>query len=419
MQLGKYSMGIGDRFEQEGAAQLTAFQRLLAEGVPVTPVWNKSFREHQLIGSQPSDTKRAAEQAVQTTGWNLPYFLDADHIGRRNVAHFVSACNYFTVDVAEEIGRPVEPAVVDDFRRFYEQWCTKHELPSFLTNWVRDPIYIERWAKQYLTAILEVERIYQYLVEVKTDQLVLELSIDETTQAQTPEELWLILMACAWKQIPINTLAPKFSGRFNKGVDYVGDLSKFAREFEADVRLVQFAANNLDLPTDLKLSIHSGSDKFALYPIINRIIKNNHAGLHLKTAGTTWLEELAGVAASGGVGLQLAQEIYRQAYARYAELVAPYAPVLDVDKAKLPQPKEVNTWSAAEFVAALCHDQAEPRYNPHLRQLLHVSYKVAAELGAPFHQALQNYRDVISGRVAANIYRHLAMIFKDNPEENK
>jgi hypothetical protein len=226
-------------------------------------------------------------------------------------------------------------------------------------------------------------------------------------------------MACAWKQIPINTLAPKFSGRFNKGVDYVGDLSKFAREFEADVRLVQFAANNLDLPTDLKLSIHSGSDKFALYPIINRIIKNNHAGLHLKTAGTTWLEELAGVAASGGVGLQLAQEIYRQAYARYAELVAPYAPVLDVDKAKLPQPKEVNTWSAAEFVAALCHDQAEPRYNPHLRQLLHVSYKVAAELGAPFHQALQNYRDVISGRVAANIYRHLAMIFKDNPEENK
>lgn len=413
MQLGQYSMGIGDRFEQEGVAQLAAFQRLLSEGVSVTPVWNKSYREHQLIGSQPAGTRLAVEQAVRTANWQLPYFLDADHIGRRNIALFVSECDFFTVDVAEEIGRPVAPAIVDDFQSFYAAWCGQHPLPDFLTTIVRDRSFLERWAGQYLAAILEVEHIYRYLTEVKSYPVILELSIDETAQAQTPEELWLILMACAWKQIPVNTLAPKFSGRFNKGVDYDGDLQQFAREFEQDVRLVQFAARELGLPADLKLSIHSGSDKFALYPIIREIIRRYNAGLHLKTAGTTWLEELAGLAAVGDDGLRLCQEIYIKAYARFEELVTPYATVLAVDVAQLPTPDTVIQWSAADFTAALQHNPHEPRYNPHFRQLLHVSYKIAAEMGSTFRQALHSYRDSISAKVSANIYRHLALLFKD------
>lgn len=413
MELGKYSMGIGDRFGQEGVAQLSAFQRLLAEGVAVTPVWNKSFREHQLIGSQPADTRLAVEEAVRHANWTRPFFLDADHIGRHNVALFISDCNYFTVDVAEAIGRPVEQSIVNEFKRFYEQWCNCHTVPDFLDPVVSQTDYIDRWSQQYLAAILEAEQIYRDVVKVKPGRFILELSIDETLQAQTPEELWLILAACAWRQIPIDTLAPKFSGRFNKGVDYRGDRNQFAREFEQDVRLVQFAARELGLPADLKLSIHSGSDKFALYPLINRIIRKYDAGLHLKTAGTTWLEELAGLAASGGEGLRLCQEIYAHAFARSEELIAPYAPVLELDAGCLPCPQEVMQWDGAEFVAALRHEQSEPRYNPHLRQLLHVSYKIAAEMGTKFQQALQSNRATIAGMVTANIYRHLEALFKD------
>jgi len=132
------------------------------------------------------------------------------------------------------------------------------------------------------------------------------------------------------------------------------------------------------LPASLKVSVHTGSDKFSLYPVIRRALQKSGAGLHLKTAGTTWLEEMIGVAQSGAKGLDVAKKIYLQALPRYDELCKPYATVIKIDKAKLPTPAAVGKWSADDFVKRLRHDQSCPEYDVNFRQLVHVSFRVAA-----------------------------------------
>lgn len=134
--------------------------------------------------------------------------------------------------------------------------------------------------------------------------------------------------------------------------------------------------------------------------------------VHLKTAGTTWLEECIGLAEAGGEGLTLVREIYAGALAHLDELCAPYASVIDIDRAKLPTAGTVKGWSAEQFVAALRHDPNEPAFNPHLRQLLHVGYKVAAQLGRRYLEQLEACQATIARNVTANLLeRHLAALF--------
>src|SRR3954452_5230950 len=204
--------------------------------------------------------------------------------------------------------------------------------------------------------------------------------MDETAQPQTPVELLFILAAIARERIPLQTIAPKFTGRFNKGVDYVGDVAQFERECNDDRAVIAFAVREFGLPAGLKLSVHSGSDKFSIYPAIRRAIRRTGAGLHIKTAGTTWLEELIGLASSGGEGLQIAKDVYAQAVGRFDELCGPYATVIDIDKSKLPSAEEVARWDGPRYAQTLRHDQSSPHYNPHFRQLLYVGYKVAAQM---------------------------------------
>src|SRR5207302_9907597 len=132
-----------------------------------------------------------------------------------------------------------------------------------------------------------------------------------------------------------------FTGRFNKGVDYVGDVSQFTTEFENDIEVIAQAVRDYGLPANLKLSVHSGSDKFSLYGPIRRALAKTGAGVHLKTAGTTWLEELIGLAEAGDEGLDLAKEIYTQALCKRDALCAPYAAVIDIDPQQLPSAEMV------------------------------------------------------------------------------
>lgn len=210
----------------------------------------------------------------------------------------------------------------------------------------------------------------------------------------------------------IQTIAPKFTGRFNKGVDYVGDLARFTEEFSNDVAVISFAIRQYGLPGNLKLSVHSGSDKFSIYGPIHRAIKAWDAGVHLKTAGTTWLEELIGLAEAGGMGLDLAKEIYAEAYAHRAELCSPYAAVIDIDPARLSAPYVVARWSSDQFVSALRHDPKSPAYNPSLRQLLHVGFKVAAKMGPRYLDLVAAMESTIAKNVTENLFdRHIKPVF--------
>jgi hypothetical protein len=417
MTISKYSLGVGDRFTKEGEAQLQAILKAEQEGIKVAPVWNKSNREHEIIGSLPVHTRIEADEAVSSLGWGHDYFVDADHIGRGNVNKFIEHCDFFTLDVADFIGKLSDELTQKELEEFTD-YCLKYEGTLNLQG-LDDKLALTRadiinGAGKYLGAVKEAAAIYRVIAEKKgEDNFVTEVSMDETDSPQTPQELFIILAAISQEGIPVQTIAPRFSGRFNKGVDYVGDVEQFTREFEADLAIIAFGIKEFGLPENLKLSVHSGSDKFAIYGPINRAIKKFDTGLHLKTAGTTWLEEAISLAESGGNGLVLVKEIYREALDRYKELTGPYAEVIDIDLGKLPSPKETDLWTEKQFADALRHDQSCPEYNSSLRQMFHVSYKLAAEKGKRFYTALEEARDRVSENVCTNLLeRHIKPIFR-------
>ncbi len=413
MFLGKYSFGIGDRFGHQGRAQLAALIEAKRHGVEITPVWNKSNREHTIIGTKPADVRREADAAVAAWSWKEPYFVDADHISLSNVDGFLEASDFFTLDVAEFIGRSAPPADVDAFVERHKNLLGSHRIDGMDAPVEIDPVRLRFIASKYLAAVRQAGAIYRHIEAARgADNFITEVSMDETDTPQTPIEMFVILAAIAAEGIPALTIAPKFSGRFNKGVDYVGDVGQFAREFEQDLAVIRYAVREFGLPEDLKLSVHSGSDKFSIYAPIRNALGKFNAGLHLKTAGTTWLEELIGLALAGGEGLAIAKEIYTKALARIDELCAPYATVIDIDRSKLPAPDVVSKWNGERFAGALRHNLLCPQYSPSFRQLLHVAYKIAAELGPRFTDALREYESTIAQQVTANIYeRHIRPLF--------
>ena len=415
MILGKYSFGLGDRFGHQGKVQLEAVMRARREGIEITPVWNKSNREHKIIGTRPVHVRREADDAVAACGWDGPYFVDADHIGLGNVDGFFEPSDFFTLDVADFIAKKSVKTDVDAFVEKHSKYIGSLAVAGIDERFEISEEMIRSAAGKYLLAVKEAGRIYRYIEAAKgRGSFVTEVSMDETDQPQTPVEMLFILAAIADEGIPAQTIAPKFSGRFNKGVDYVGEIEGFAEEFEETIAVVAFAVKEFALPAELKLSVHSGSDKFSIYGPINRALKKFGAGVHIKTAGTTWLEELIGLAMAGGDGLAIAKQVYKQALKRIDELCGPYETVIDIDKGKLPMAGEVERWDGRRFAAALRHDQACERYNPNFRQLLHVGYKVAAEMGPNYLDALKEYADVIGQNVTENIYeRHIKPIFPD------
>ncbi len=413
LKLPKFSLGVGDRFAHQAKAQLAACVMAAEAGVEVVPVWNKSNREHTIIGSEPGQTRAEADKAVKALNWTKPYFLDADHINLKTVDRFLAPCDFFTLDVAEMIGQPADPKNVAAFVARHPELVGTVAIPGIDQPFKTDAAFVTGVANKFLAAVEDAGRIYRYLAEKKgAGKFIAEVSMDETDSPQTPVELLIILAAIADEKIPIQTIAPKFTGRFNKGVDYVGDVAQFTKEFNEDLATIAFAIKRYGLPENLKLSVHSGSDKFSIYKAIHDSVKKFGAGVHLKTAGTTWLEELIGLAEAGGAGLEIAREVYAEAYAHADELCVPYATVIDIDPAKLPKPAEVNGWTSSQYTSALRHDQGNKAYNPSFRQLLHVGFKVAAKMGDRYLKALEANEEVVARNVTTNLYeRHIRPVF--------
>ena len=417
--LGRYSLGIGDRFAHEADAQLAAFVAAADLGVEVTPVWNKSNREHLVVGSEPAGVREAADAAVRALEWPGAYFVDADHITADTVARFLDPCDFFTLDVAGSIGLPAAEEGVQKFCLRHREFDAAVEVAGLDAPVGMTRVTTERAARQYLEAVSAAAQLYRLIAAHRGEGTFLtEVSMDETDRPQTPAELLVILAALADQGVPVRTIAPRFSGRFNKGVDYVGDAAEFAAEFAADIAVIRHAVAVYGLPEDLKLSVHSGSDKFSIFPAIREAIRESGAGVHVKTSGTTWLEEVIGLAEAGGDGLALVQDVYAGAYERRVELCAPYAAVIDIDSALLPTPVEVRGWAPERFVATVRHDLRHPAYDRQVRQLMHVGYKVAAEMGDRYTGSMLACRASIARNVTDNILeRHLRPLFIDGRPE--
>jgi len=416
MRIGKYSFGTGDRFAHQGESQLSALmQASNLLGIEIVPVWNKSNREHIIVNSTPADVRREADAAVKALGYNGSYFVDADHINLTNVDKFINDSDFFTLDVADFIGKKASQTDIDAFIKANLRYTGKLQIPGIVEPFDVPYELLLRIAEKFLYSIQEAGKIYRHIEATKgANYFVAEVSMDEVSEAQSPVELFFILNAIAAEKIPAQTIAPKFTGRFNKGVDYVGDISQFAKEFEEDLLVIDYAVKEFGLPDNLKLSIHSGSDKFSIYPVMGELIRKYNKGIHIKTAGTTWLEETIGLSMSNDEeAIDLVKAIYSGAVRRFDELCSPYASVIDIDKEKLPSSKDVERWTGEKLADTLRHNPGHRDYNPHFRQLIHVGYKVAAEYGVEFTNALKVHKEIVGRQVFENILnRHILKLFE-------
>ena len=412
--LNNYSFGIGDRFGHQGEAQLKAFIKAKEAGLDISPVWNKSNREHEIIGTQPGDVRVEADSAVKNLGWSDNHFVDADHINLDTVDRFIEPSDFFTIDVASYIGKPASKEEVDTFISGCSQYTGTVVIPGIPESFTISEADIRSVADQYLYAAKMAGEIYRTIEKVKGEgNFITEVSMDEVPAPQTPIELFFILKMLSDAKVPAQTIAPKFSGRFNKGVNYVGNVDEFAVEFEQDILVLSHAIKEFGLPQELKLSVHSGSDKFAIYPHIGNIIRKHNTGIHVKTAGTTWLEEVIGLATAGGEALDFVKEIYEKALIKQEELCAPYADVIDINPENLPSAEEVKGWSSQKMVDSLTHNNACEDYNPDMRQLVHVGYKLAAMQIDRYFELLEKYSEIVNNCVFENIYeRHMKLLFE-------
>jgi len=411
--LGKYSIGLGDRFGHQGQAQLKAIIEAGKKSIDITPVWNKSNREHMIIGTQPSDVRKEADSVTRAAGFKMPYFVDADHINMETVDRFLSSSDFFTIDVASYIGKRADDSEISSFIDTAGKYTGRLEVPGIKKTIKCSEKQLAGIAEKYLFAAKKAGEIYRKIEKSKgAGNFVTEVSMDEVAQPQTPVELFFILDMLGKEGVPLQTIAPKFSGRFNKGVDYAGDPLKFASEFEEDLMIVALAVREFGLPDNLKISVHSGSDKFAIYPHIASLLTKHNKGVHLKTAGTTWLEEVIGLAEAGGEGLDFAREVYIKSLEKIDELCAPYSDVIDIDVNALPAAGEVSVWNGRKFASSLRHDQSNQDYNPNMRQLIHVAYKLAAQKMDLYFRLLEEHQEVVSECVFDNIYnRHILRVF--------
>ena len=412
--LGKYSIGLGDRFGHQGNAQLMAIIEAGKKGIEITPVWNKSNREHITIGTEPGDVRKEADTVTKNLAFTKPYFVDADHINIDTVDRFIPGSDFFTIDVASYIGKKADEKEIQNFIKTVEKYSVKLQIPG-----IKEPLKISdsqllEIAEKYLFAAKKAGEIYRKIESSKgKGNFVTEISMDEVPLPQTPVELFFILKMLGSEQIPLQTVAPKFSGRFNKGVDYVGDPLKFATEFESDLMVISFAIKEFGLPENLKMSVHSGSDKFAIYQHIGNLIKKHNKGIHLKTAGTTWLEEVIGLAESGGEALTFVKDIYSKSLDKIDELCAPYADVIDIDRTSLPSKNVVSQWDSIKFADSIRHVHGNKSYNPNMRQLIHVAYKLAALKMDEYFKLLDKNEKTVSKCVYENIYnRHICRLFE-------
>jgi len=198
MKLGKFSIGTGDRFSHQGVAQLRAIIKANQSGLDISPVWNKSNREHQYVHSQPTDVRKEADAAVQALGFKGKYFVDADHINLGNVAPFVETANFFTLDVAAFIGKESKEEEIVAFVASCEKYIGKLDIPGFDQPMIVTVDLLKNIAAKFLAATQQASEIYDYLKTAKGEgNFITEVSMDEVESPQTPIELLFILKMLA------------------------------------------------------------------------------------------------------------------------------------------------------------------------------------------------------------------------------
>ncbi|MBX3015796.1 MAG: hypothetical protein KF832_30030 [Caldilineaceae bacterium] len=384
------SFGFGDRIGLATPGHVAAMR---AVGGAIAPIYaQQSVRENSRIGRTPQQVMDDAAWGVFQTDWRTPWGADADHVKEvAHVAPFVAAgYTFYTIDPSDHVDNAAQTDSIEVLRQKAEQlpWSVLgSDYPTLQDRYCTTPFALAGQAlifdeETLLRALGKYGRALAHTLtitaaikrQVGNRPFDLEMSVDETDTPTSAHEHFFIANELLRQAVPVVSLAPRFVGKFQKGVDYIGDLAEFERELTKHVAIMRHFQR-------YKLSIHTGSDKFSIYGIVHR----QASGLvHVKTAGTSYLEALRVLTQ---VNPLLFRRILTLGHERFAKDRKSY--FLDCQQEKVPQS---NALSDAELPALL--DQFDAR------QLLHVT----------FGSALDEYGTKLKAVLAANEANYAAVL---------
>jgi len=392
------SAGCGDRLGLATPGHVRAVSRFSG----IAPIFaQQSVRENARTGRTPQQVLDDATWGVFQEGWREPWGADADHLKTpADVDAFVAAgYTFYTVDPGDHVDNEAHIAAHSilvnkvnglpwDVMEDGPQALNKRYLGrTFNLDKGFELIFSEeillRAAAKYGRAIAHTVQMYRHLVSRMGDTpFELEVSVDETETPTSPHEHFFVASELKRLGVQWVSLAPRYTGRFEKGVDYIGDLARFEAEFVKHAAIARHLG-------PYKLSLHSGSDKFSIYPIIAR-----HAGelAHLKTAGTSYLEALRAIAS---MDPPLFRQILAFAHERYREDKATYH--VSADPTKVPSPDQL---ADSELAGVL--DLFDGR------QMLHVTFGSALErFGQQLKEVLAQHEEVHYAAMETHFRKHL------------
>ena len=394
------TIGFGDRLGLASAGHI----RLIRD-LDVFPVLaQQSMRELNLTGRTYEDVLAAAVWAVFREGYTKGYGADGDHLKSHEEVRYALESGYtmITLDCSEHIRNDLANAPVSEIGVQYAS------LPADLTA-ALESRYLDRsfrldgnitivFGKDefmrtvlvYLPAIKHALSIYGKLLKGK--DIDFEVSIDETLTSTTPQSHFFVANELILQEVEIAGIAPRFVGEFQKGIDYRGDIKRFERDFDIHARVAE--------KFGYRLSVHSGSDKFSVFPIVNKM---THGRYHLKTAGTNWLEAVRVIAMFKP---SLYRDIHSFALENLAEARKYYHITCDLSNIA-----DVNGVPDAELPEYLDKDDA--------RQVLHITYGLILQAKAPdgsprfrdrIYQALDEHESDYFKALEKHIGRHLTSL---------
>jgi len=349
------SFGTGDRLGIATPAHLQAFK-----GTDIFPILaQQSVREM-------ARTERNWQKVLDDTIWGCfeagyigPFGADADHVKNIKELKEAADCGFtmFTLDPSDFIRNDLSKLNKKEINNLYEHISERKDLERLYLNktynftgqrLMFDDNSLPEIILTYSEALNHVVECYEFLKSYKKNNFDLEISVDETPTVTSPLAHLFIVLELQRKGVNFQNIALHFLGDWQKGIEYIGDVKQFAREFSLHAAI----AKNIE---GYKLSLHTGSDKFSVYPIFAR---ETDGLCHIKTAGTSWLEEVKVVAIKDPA---LYREIHRFALENFAKDRASYN--LTTDLSRIP---DLDTISDSELINLFKKNDS--------RQLIHITY---------------------------------------------
>lgn len=384
-----FTIGLGDRLGLATPGHVRAI-----EGYNAFPVLaQQSIRELTLTGRSFTDVISAAAFGVFQAGYKGGYGADGDHLKTKEEIRVAleSGCTMITLDCSEQIDSKAAAlsdgeieaayaALPEEIRAHYEQRYLNKELPVFGSLPAAE---LRRIVVVFWKAVQHAIDCWRYIEEIRTAEVDFELSIDETLSITTPAEHFVIANELDAQAVHPVSVAPHFSGSFEKGIEYAGCLRDFARDFDVHQKIADHFG--------YKLSVHSGSDKFSVFSTVGRVTGGK---VHIKTAGTNWLEAMAVVA-------EHAPELYRRAHSYALE-----------NRAEAEKYYHVSTDPTTIPDIELQSDAYLPEYLqiPASRQTIHIAYGLLLSQSwfrDAFYAFMDAHEEEYAQRLVSHIGRHL------------